>query len=174
MTKVVFVCNSSKIHSYLYLCITSLLKSFSDSQIFFVIDENCKSNSLKFNTFIDYVDHRYSNFILNPFDFVEVTSNDSIKIIDSIDQIDKCDWIILENSNFDYSRYENIANNGIIALDFDCSDLKKSFFKKRILKLSIYVKKSNQSNWSVFSKNLKPERGIKNNVSRRNCWACTL
>ena len=166
MTKIVFVCNSSKIHSYLYLCITSLLKSFSDSQIFFVIDNDCQPINIEFNDFIDFVDHRYSNFILNPFDFIEVTSYDSIKIMDSIDQIDKCDWIILENNNFDYSRYENIANNGIIALDFDFSELKKSFFKKRILKLNINVKKSNQSNWSVFSKNLKPERGIKNNVSK--------
>ena len=166
MTKIVFVCNSSKIHNYIYLCINSLIKSFSDSQISLIIDENCKANSLQFNNFIDYIDHRYSNFILEPLDFVDVTTNNSIKIIENINQVDTCDWIVLQNKDFDFSNYENFSKNGLIALDFDYNNLKKLFFKKRILNLNLNIKKSGNLNWLNFKTILKPEKGLKNNASK--------
>ncbi|MBC7641843.1 MAG: hypothetical protein H7174_05820 [Flavobacterium sp.] len=142
------------------------MNNYKDSQISILIDENCHSKEYKFNKLIDFVDARFSNFKVNPYQSAEISENKNLKFLKNISEIKNCDWIIFENKDFDYSKYKNIAANGILSFKLTKNRIKETVLKNQKSKLKIEFLDKKTNDWLLFLQELDPEKGLKNNISK--------
>lgn len=166
--KILFISAATNVNLYFYKCITAVLENYDSSTIHFYADSKCPKVSGRFNKFQTAIDLRYSNFRRNPFETIHLNEIETtnFKIISEIKKESNYDWIILENQNFEYQKYENLSTKGLVSIDYNYNKLKNQVLKNSDISLTINFKNTATTHWKSTTISLNPEKGIGNNVSK--------
>ncbi|GGK29054.1 hypothetical protein GCM10007962_24120 [Yeosuana aromativorans] len=136
------------------------------------IDKDARSLPKEFflNSFIKKIDSKFSNLKANPFELVDLNLKaeklKNICITDKLDDLEKSEWIILENKPFK-NKFNDFAKNGFLLLDLNYNLLKHNTLNEKLMMLSIVKLDQISKNCKeVFKVNLKCEIGINNNINK--------
>lgn len=168
MQQLVFICQTNAVRLFLYNCAVAIAKEFVGVKISFYVNENENTKYKNFNKFINFVDARFSNFKQNPNEIIDLKTiaKQNFEIIYDFNKIENCDWIVLENKNLSTNLLHNLTKNGIISLDCNLQLIKSQLFNNQKITVNLLIKEKNNENWSIYSKKLGLEKGLKNNQTK--------
>jgi hypothetical protein len=172
MNKIIFAVNSKIAHLYFWKCIEQVHDAFENCSIFIYIDEDarCLPKDFFLNSFVKKIDSKFSNLKTSPFDPVDLFSKakklKNISVTNKLDELEKSDWVILENNSFN-NKFNDFTKNGVLLLDLNYMRLKHNTLNDKFIMLSILKLNQESGNWEgIFKVNLKCEIGLKNNIHK--------
>lgn len=169
MRHILIVVHSDFINNYFAYIIKNLAKS-KNTFIWLFIDVSMSPLTVKnwgrLDLFLSKINPLYK---LDPFDKVNlrdfIYSLGNVKILDSVSNDKLYDWVILEDTIAE-SRYDKIANKGIVGFKFSYNDVIQEVSSSKQLSVLFAHKGQADRLWSFSCKKVSKEKGFKNNCDK--------